>query len=71
MMMYHSRHFLKQVVANTNGVRQVAAAAQRVTLVPAANMSFFVMNKNSQDNGKVFAMNQFQMRQFSGSLPAH
>lgn len=69
-MMYHSRHFLKQVVA-ANGVRQVAAAAQRVTLIPSANMTYFVMNKNNTDTNKAFMMNQYQMRQFSGSLPAH
>jgi len=56
--MYHSRHFIKQL-ASTNGVRQVAAAAQRVTLVPASNMSFFVMNKSNVDSGKsVNVMNQ-------------
>lgn len=48
-MMYHSRHILKQSMSLAqNGVRQVAVAAQRVHLVPAANQGFFMINNSSK-----------------------
>lgn len=50
-MMYHSRHILKQSMSLAqNGVRQVAVAAQRVHLVPAANQGFFMINNSSKHN---------------------
>ena len=69
-MMYHSRQFLKSVALTqkSNGVRQVAKAAQRVMLVSSNQMGMFMVNQKNENLYNKFQM--VQTRQFS-SLPAH
>lgn len=69
-MMYHSRQFLKSVAVSqrTNGVRQVAKAAQRVLLVAPSQMGMFMV-ASQRGSDKLFA--SYQMKHFSSSLPAH
>ena len=66
--MYHSRHLLKQLTQQKNGVRQVTLAAQRLSLVPTPTQGFFILTQkghSSTDNSLLVR----QMRHFS--LPSH
>ena len=72
--MYHltshtSKHVIKTALSNVGRRHTIAAVAQRLALVPSHTqaMTFFVVNKNSQD---AKYLNTFEKRGFS-SLPSH